>query len=107
MCVDSGGGDLEHSRYNPEHSVSAAVPRQCSDQAAPELENERLKSLKTTFFNLAAARETEKALEAAVIFIKTTKTRIIALKRRVNDASRNNSNENIINVIQTEVKTAI
>jgi len=87
--------------------VSVAAPRQRSDQAAPEPGNERLKSLKTTFLNLVAARETEKALEAAVAFIEAAEARVIALERRVNDASRNNSNENIIDVIRKEVKTAV
>src|SRR5947207_13425990 len=101
MCIDSGDGGLKYSCHNSEHDVSADIPRQHSDQAAPEPENERLKSLKTIFFNLAAARKTEKALEAAVAFIEAAEARIIALKRRVNDASRNNSNENIINIIRT------
>jgi hypothetical protein len=107
MCVDSGGGGLEHSRHSPEHGVSATAPRQCSEQAAPEPGNEQLKSLKTTFFNLAAARETEKALEAAAAFIEAAEARVIALERRVGDASRNNNNESIIDVIRTEVKTAV
>ena len=40
-------------------------------------------------------------------FIETAEVCVITLERRINDASRNNSNENIINIIQTEVKTAV
>jgi len=80
MCIDSEGDSLKHSRHNSEHSISTVILRQRSDQATPEPENERLKSLKTTFFNLAAAQETEKALETAVTFIETTEARVIALK---------------------------
>jgi hypothetical protein len=63
-----------------------------------EPENEQLKSLKITFLNLIAARETEKALKITTVFIEAVKTRVIALKRRINNAFRNN-NENIIDVI--------
>jgi hypothetical protein len=107
MCVDSGDSGLEHSRHNLEHGISATAPRQYSEQAAPEPGNKRLKSLKTIFFNLATARETEKALKAAAAFIEAVKVRVIALERRVSDASRNNNNESIIDVIRTEIKTAV
>jgi hypothetical protein len=49
----------------------------------------------------------EKALEITIIFIKTAKIRVNALKRRVYDASRNNNNDNIIDVIRIKIKTTI
>ena len=112
MCVDSGNCGLEHSRYNPEYGASAEAPRQENEQTASEQRDNQLEMLKTNFFNLVAARNTEKALEAAATFIETAEKRVSALERRVDDASRNNSNkenneENIIKVIRSEVKIAV
>jgi hypothetical protein len=73
----------------------------------PELENKRLKSLKTTFFNLIIASKTKKALEAAKAFIKAAKIRVNALKRHVYDAFRKNNNDNIIDAIRIKIKTTI
>jgi hypothetical protein len=39
-----------------------------------------LKSLKITFFNLIAARETEKVFETATAFIEAAETYVIALE---------------------------
>jgi hypothetical protein len=73
-----------------------------------KLKNKRLKSLKTIFLNLIIASKIGKALEVAIIFIKTAKIRVNALKRRVYDASyNNNNNDNIIDVIRIKVKTTI
>jgi hypothetical protein len=112
MCVDSGSCGLEHSRYNPEYGVSAEAPRQESEETAPEQRDRQLETLKTNFFNLVAARNIEKALEAAAAFIEAAEKRVSALERRVDDASRNNnskenSDENIIKVIRSEVKAAV
>ena len=68
--------------------------------------------LKINFFNLITTRNIEKAFEAIAAFIEAVKKRVNALKRCVNDAFRNNNNkensdENIIKVIQSEVKAAI
>lgn len=68
--------------------------------------------LKTNFFNLIVARNTEKTLKTTTIFIKAAEKRVNALKCRVNDAFRNNDSEenndkNIIKVIRFEVKAAV
>jgi len=112
MCVDSGSCGLEHSRYNPEYGVSAEAPRQVNEETASEQRDRQLETLKTNFFNLVAARNTEKALEAAAAFIEAAEKRVSALERREDDASRNNnskenSDENIIKIIRSEVKTAV
>ena len=80
MYVDSENDGLEHSCHNFKHSVNAVTSHQHNNQAASELKNERLKSLKITFFNLAAAQETEKTLKAAMAFIEIAEARVIALK---------------------------
>ena len=68
--------------------------------------------LKTTFFNLVAARDIEKALETAIAFIEATEKRVNALERHVNDASYNDKNddedfEDFAKIIRAEVKTAV
>lgn len=103
---------MEHSRFNPEYGVSAEAPRQENKETAPEQEDKQLELLKTQFFNLVAARDTEKALEAAEAFIVAAEKRVDALKHRVDDASHNksskeNSDENIIKIIRSEVKAAV
>jgi hypothetical protein len=67
----------------------------------------RLKSLKIIFFNLIIASETEKILEITIIFIEIAEIRVNALKRRVYDASLNNNNNIIIDVIRIKIKTTI
>jgi hypothetical protein len=74
--------------------------------------NRQLKILKINFFNLIAARNTEKALKVTIIFIKAVKKCVNTLEYHMNDASRNNnskenSNENIIKIIQSEIKAAV
>jgi hypothetical protein len=54
---------------------------------------------KNYFFNLIIISKTGKVLEVATAFIKIVKIRV--------NASRNNSNDNIIDVIRIKVKTAI
>ena len=109
MCVDSGKCGLEQSRHNPEYGVSAEAPRPNNEITTPEQANRQLETLKTTFFNLVAVRDIEKALETATAFIEAAETRVNALERRANDASHNdkNSNEDIAKIIRTEVKTAV
>ena len=68
--------------------------------------------LKTTFFNLVAARDIEKAFETAIAFIETAEKRVNALERHVNDASYNDKNddedfEDFTKIIRAEVKTAV
>jgi hypothetical protein len=109
MCVNSGKCGLEQSRHNPEHGVSADVPRPNNEMMTPKQVNIQLETLKTTFFNLVITRDVEKALKTAIIFIEAAEKRVNALKRRVNDAPHNNkiNNEDIIKIIYTEIKTVI
>jgi hypothetical protein len=112
MCVNSGSYGLKHSRYNPEYGMSAEAPRQKSEETASEQRDRQLKTLKINFFNLIAARNTEKALKTAAVFIKAAEKRVSALECRMNNTSRNkdskeNSDKNIIKVIQFEVKAAV
>jgi hypothetical protein len=72
----------------------------------------QLKTLKANFFNLVVTRNIEKALKAAAVFIKTAEKCISALKCRMNNVfynnnSKENSNENIIKIIQFKIKTAV
>jgi hypothetical protein len=104
MCVNSRNCGLKHSRYNPKYSVNAEALYQKSEKTAPKQRNRQLKTLKTNFFNLIAARNIKKTFEIIIIFIKTAEKRVNMLKRRINDASRNNnnkknSNKNIIKII--------
>ena len=112
MCVDSGSCGLEHSRYNSEYGINAEAPRQESEETASEQRDRQLKTLKTNFFNLVAARNIKKVLEAGAVFIEAAEKRVNALEYRVDNASRNNnskenSDENIIKVIRFKVKAAV
>jgi hypothetical protein len=112
ICVDSGSCGLKHSRYNLKYGVSAKAPRQENEKTASKQKNRQLKTLKINFFNLIITRNTEKTLKIIIIFIKTIKKRVNALKCRVNDAFRNNDNKknndkNIIKIIQSEIKIIV
>jgi hypothetical protein len=68
--------------------------------------------LKANFFNLVITYNTEKAIKAAAVFIKATEKHVNMLKYYVNNTfcnnnSKENSNENIIKIIQSEIKTAM
>jgi hypothetical protein len=60
--------------------------------------------LKINFFNLITTHNIKKAFEIIIIFIKTVKKRVNALKCYINNVFRNNNNkknndENIIKII--------
>jgi hypothetical protein len=118
MCVDSGKCGLEQSQHNPEYGASAEAPRPNNETTTPEQANGQLQTLKTTFFNLVAARDIEKALETATAFIEAAEKRVNALERRVSDAFHNDKNddedfedfedlEDFAKIIRAEIKTAV
>jgi hypothetical protein len=68
--------------------------------------------LKTNFFNLIITHNIKKALKITAVFIKAAKKHVSVLKHYINNASCNNdnkenSNENIIKVIQSKVKATV
>jgi hypothetical protein len=108
MCVNSGSCGLKHSHYNPEHNTNAETPHQKSEETTSEQRDRQLEMLKTNFFNLVATRNTEKALKAATVFIKTAEKCVNILKRYVNNTPHNKiNNKDIIKIIHTEIKTAV